>query len=148
ARVPIGGTTATLFARAEDPTELTGRLESELLRARAILDDLRAGTIVIMNESFASTTADDALALNRALIGEIRQRGATCFVVTFLSELAVDDPGTVTLTSIMDPIHPTRPTFRLERHAADPLAHARAVAEAHGLGYDAVRTRILERIVR
>ena len=72
ASVPLGGTTATLFARAEDPTDLTGRLESELLRARTILDDLRAGTVVIMNESFASTTVEDALALDRALIGEMR----------------------------------------------------------------------------
>jgi hypothetical protein len=137
-----------LFARAEDPTDLTGRLEAELTRARAILDDMRAGSVVVMNESFASTTVDDALALNHALIGEMRQRGATCIVVTFLSELAVGDPGTVSMTSVIDPMDPTRPTFRLERRAADPLAHARAVADAHGLGYDAVRSRIAERIVR
>ena len=43
---------------------------------------------MIMNESFASTTADDALALDRALIDAMVRRGAICVVVTFLAELA------------------------------------------------------------
>jgi DNA mismatch repair protein MutS len=148
ARVGLGDAVHTLFARAEDPADLTGRLEAELTRARTILDALRPGSLVIMNESFASTTVDDALVLNRALIGEMVERGAICVVVTFLGELAVDAPGTVSMTGVMDPLDPTRPTFRLERRTADPLAHARAVADVHGLGYDAVRARIAERAVR
>ena len=93
ARVGLEDGIHTVFARAEDPTDLTGRLEAELTRARAILDVLRPRGVVIMNESFSSTTADDALALNRALIGEMTRRGALCVVVTFLGELAVDDPS-------------------------------------------------------
>lgn len=142
ARVPLGEAVHTLFARAEDPDDLTGRLEAELTRARAILDELRPGTLVIMNESFESTTVDDALAINRALLGEIAQRGGIAVLVTFLGELASFDTATVSMTSVMDPADPTRPTYRFERRPADDLAHARAVADAHGLGYDAVRARI------
>jgi len=148
ARVLLGPATHTLFARAEDPADLTGRLEAELTRVRAILDELRPGSVVIMNESFASTTVDDALALNRAVIAEMARGGAICVVVTFLTELAMDDPGTVSMTGVMDPLDPTRPTYRLERRPADPLAHARAVADMHGLGYDAVRARIAGRADR
>ena len=145
AHVSLGDDVHTLFARAEDPTDLTGRLEAELTRARAILDELRPGAVVIMNESFSSTTADDALALNRALIGEMTRRGALCVVVTFLGELAADDPSTASVSAVMDPLDPSRPTFRLERRPPDPLAHAQAVADTHGLGYDAVVQRMRER---
>ncbi len=142
ASVGLGNAVHTLFAQAEDPSDLTGRLEAELTRARSILDALRPGDVVIMNESFGSTTADDSLALDRALIGEITGRGAVCVVVTFLTELAALEPAIVSMTGVMDPLDPTRPTFRLERRPADPLAHARAVAEVHRLGYDAIRERL------
>jgi hypothetical protein len=141
ARVPLGDTVHTLFARAEDPADLTGRLEAELTRAADILETLQPGDLVVMNESFASTTVDDALALDRALLREMTSRGATCVVVTFLGELATDGPSTVSMTCVLDPDDPTRPTFRFERRPPDPLAHARAVADVHGLGYDAVRAR-------
>ena len=145
ARVGLGDAVHTLFARAEDPADLTGRLEAELTRAASILDALRPGSVVILNESFASTTSDDSLAITRALLDEMTRRGATCVVVTFLGELAADDPSTASLTGVVDPHDPTRPTFRLERRPPDPLAHARAVADVHGLGYDAIRARIARR---
>jgi hypothetical protein len=63
-------------------------------------------------------------------------------VVTFLTELAAVDPATTSLTAVMDPLDPTRPTYRLERRVADPLAYAKAVADVHGLGYDAIRERL------
>jgi len=145
ARVGLGDAVYTLFGRAEDPADLTGRLEAELTRAASILDALRPGSVVIMNESFASTTSDDSLAITQALIAEMTRRGATCVVVTFLGELAADDPSTASLTAVVDPRDPTRPTYRLERRRPDPLAHARAVADVHRLGYDAIRARIARR---
>ena len=69
-------------------------------------------------------------------------RDATCVIVTFLGELAADDLSTASLTGVVDPLDPTRPTFRLERRPPDPLAHARAVADSHGLGYDSIRGEI------
>jgi len=132
----------TLFARAEDPADLFGRLEAELIRARAILDDAGPGSLVIINEAFASTTADDALALDRALLKELTRRGATCVIVTFLGELASFDATTVSLAGVQDADEPARPSYRFERRPADDLARARVVASAHGLDYDAVRARI------
>ncbi len=145
ARVGLADAVHTLFARAEDPADLTGRLEAELTRAANIVDAVRPGSIVILNETFGSTTSDDSLAITRALIATMTRRGATCVVVTFLGELAADDPSTASLTGVVDPGDPTRPTFRLERRPPDPLAHARAVADAHGLGYDAIRARVAPR---
>ena len=148
ARVGLGSAVHTLFARAEDPADLKGRLEAELARAAAIVEALVPRGVVIMNESFSSTTSEDALVLSRALLTEMLERGATCVVVTFLGELAADDPSTASMTAVADPLDPTRPTFRLERRPPDLDAHARAVADVHGLGYDAVRERIAGRSIR
>jgi DNA mismatch repair protein MutS len=145
ARVRLVDAVHTLFARAEDPSELTGRLEAELVRARAILDVLRPDSVVILNDAFNSTTADDALALDRELLHEIRGVGATAVVVTFLGELASFDAATVSVTCVEDPSEPTRPTYRLERGPADPLAHARAMARAHGLDRASVTRRVVGR---
>ena len=132
----------TLFARAEDPADLAGRLEAELRRARAILETVGPESLVIINEVFASTTADDALALDRALLAELGSRGTTCVLVTFLTELASLDATTVSLAGLPDPDAATRPSYRFERRPADALARARVVAAAHGLDYDAVRARV------
>jgi hypothetical protein len=132
----------TLFARAEDPADLTGRLEAELLRARAILSAVGPASVVIINEAFASTTADDALALDRALLAELKVRSTTAVLVTFLGELASVDDATVSLGGIPDPDDPARPTYRFERRPADDLAHARVVATAHHLDHETVRERV------
>ena len=142
ATITLADDVHTLFARAEDPADLSGRLEAELIRARAILDAVGPRSLVIVNEAFASTTADDALTLDRALLSELTSQGSTCVVVTFLGELASFDETTVSLAAIPDPDDPTRPTFRFGRRPADDLAHARVVAAAHGLDYDTVRARI------
>ena len=142
ATITLADDVHTLFARAEDPADLTGRLEAELIRARAILDGAGPRSLVIVNEAFASTTVDDALALDRALLTELTARGATCVVVTFLGELASFDDTTVSLAEVVDPDDPSRPTYRFARRPADDLAHARVVAAAHGLDYDTVRARI------
>jgi hypothetical protein len=49
------------------------------------------------------------------------------------------------MSALADPLDPTRPTFRMERRPPDLLAHAQAVADVHGLGYDAVRDQIAGR---
>jgi DNA mismatch repair ATPase MutS len=145
ARVRLADAVHTLFARAEDPADLIGRLEAGLVRTRAILDVVGPDSVVILNDAFSSTTVDDALALDRAVLDELRATGATAVVVTFLGELATFDPGTVSLACVLEPgeaDEPPRPTFRLERGPADPLAQARAVARAHALDRASVHERI------
>jgi len=65
--------------------------------------------------------------------------------VTYLGDLAPGDPSTASMTAVADPLDPTRPTYRLERRPPDLPAHARAIADVHGLGYDAVRDWIAGR---
>ncbi len=142
ARLPLCDTLLTHFERDEDLRTLQGRLGEELVRLGGLLERLGPGSVVVMNEAFASTASDDALALGRATIGRILDAGAIGLVVTFTEELADVDPRVASVVATVDPSDPAQRTFRLERRRADGRAHAVAVAHAHGLTYDALRRRL------
>jgi DNA mismatch repair protein MutS len=142
ARLGLVDRVHTHFDRPEDPADLAGRLEAELRRLRAILDELTPASLLVMNESLSSTTEDDALALWHDVLGRVRSRAARCVVVAVIAELADLEEDAVSLVCLTDPDDPGRPTFRVARRPADGLLHARLLVERHRLGYDAVRGRV------
>jgi len=142
ARVPLVDAVHTHFDRPENPADLAGRLEADLRRFQAILESLTGEGLLIMNDSFASTTLEDALALNRSLLDAVARRGARCVAVTFLGELAAAGAATVSMACVPNTADPIHPTFRLERRPPDGLVRARAIADLHRLGYAAVRERV------
>jgi DNA mismatch repair protein MutS len=141
--LPLAEAVHTHFDRPESLSDPGGRLATDLRHVGAILDVATRDSLVVLNDTFASTPVADALRLSRAVIGELRELGSRCVVVTFLDELTTTTgETTVSLTTRADAGDPTRPTFRFERRPADGLAHALAVAERHGLDHDAVRAQI------
>jgi len=141
ASVPLVDSVRTVFDRPERLDDPGGRLRGELRRIRGLLAAATPATLVVANEAFASTTAEDALALSRRLLDALGERGARSVAVTFLEELA-EDPGTVSIAATVDPVDPTARTYRFTRRPADGLAHAQTLAAHYGLGADAVRARI------
>jgi DNA mismatch repair ATPase MutS len=120
-----------------------GELEGELLRVREILADATPQSILILNESFASTTADDALLLNKEILQKIIQVGMLCVTVTFLEDLASFGTTTVSMVSTVDPGDVSTRTYKLARRAPDGIAFARTIAEKHRLTQSAIKSRIL-----
>ena len=149
--VPVPGRRARLllcdrvfthFEKEELVTDLRSRLEDELIRVGEILDAATAHSVVIMNESLASTTVDDALFLGREVLRRLLGRGVIGVYVTFIDELTSVDQGLVSMVSTVFPDDPARRTFKVVRQPADGSAYALAVAEKYGLTFERLSARV------
>jgi DNA mismatch repair protein MutS len=142
ARLPLVDRIFTHFERQEEVEDLTSKLENDLLRVQRILASATSDSLLIMNESFTSTTVGDQLFIGRRVMRQIIDCGPLCVAVTFLEELASLDASTVSMVSTIDPEEPARRTFKIVRRAADGLAYAMAIAEKHRLTYQSVKARL------
>jgi DNA mismatch repair protein MutS len=132
----------THFERREEMTSLSGKLEDDLKRVHAILREATPRSVIVMNESFGSTTLNDARFLGTEVLQRIVELEALCVYVTFVDELASLGPSVVSLMSTVDPEDPAVRTFEVVRKPADGRAYATAIARKYGLTFDAVKERI------
>ena len=142
ARLLLPDRVFTHFEREESVATLRGKFEDELIRIREILEHATARSVLVMNESFGSTTLRDALVVGGEIVGQVIELGALCVFVTFVDELAGAGPQTVSMMSNVESDDPTRRTYKIRRRPADGLAYATALAAKYGLAYDALRRRV------
>jgi DNA mismatch repair protein MutS len=144
ATLPLPDEIYTHFERQETLATLHGKLDNELQRIHDILSTATAGSVIVMNESFSSTTVDDSVLIGTEVLQRIIDIGCVAVYVTFLDELASLDPVCVSMVGEVAPHDPTERTFRFTRRRADGMAYASALAAKYGLSHD----DLLERITR
>ena len=148
---PVPGRTARLFLpdrifthfeKEENLAAMTGRLEDDLIRIGQILRAATPASIVILNETFASTTVHDARFLGTRLLTKLMRLGALGVYVTFVDELASLGDQVVSMMSTIVPGSPAERTYQVVRKPADGLAYALAIAEKYDVTYERLRERL------
>ncbi|MRH87672.1 DNA mismatch repair protein MutS [Nocardia sp. SYP-A9097] len=142
ARIMLADNVLTHFVREDEIDDPHGALAQELTRMHDILQRLTNRSVLVLNESFSTTTASDAVAIGREVVGRIVERSAVAVYVTFLDELATIRPEVVSMVAVVSSGDDPARTFRIERRAPDGLAYAATVAQRHGLTYNEIRARV------
>lgn len=142
ARLTLPDQIFTHFDRQEDASTRHGKLDDELERIHDILSRATASSIIIMNESFSSTTANDALLIGGEVLDRIIRLDCIAVYVTFLDELSTLDSACVSMVGEVAADDPTRRTFAFTRRPADGRAYAEALAEKYALTYERLRRRL------
>ncbi len=132
----------THFEREEKVTDLRSKLENDLIRLRGILRDATPDSIVVLNESFGSTTLKDAIFLGRQIMERILKLDMLGVYVTFVTEFASLSDKIVSMVSTVVPDNPASRTYRIIRRPSDGRAYAISIAEKYRLTYEALRERL------
>lgn len=142
AALPLFNPVLTHFPQPDDPEHERGGLADEMFRLHSILERSDSRTLLVLNELFSATSAEDALELSSLILPEFAALGVRVVWVTFVEELVASTQGAVSLVGQVAADDPTRPTFRFRRQPPAGRSHAAALAARHGLGADDLARRL------
>lgn len=141
ARVFLPNRVFTHFEREEDIATLRGKLADELVRIRDSLVAATGRSLLVMNESFASTTLLDATFIGERVLETMTELGLLGVYVTFVDELASSTAACVSMVGTANPDDPAGRTYKFVRKPADGLAYAAAIARKYRLTYPQLKER-------
>jgi DNA mismatch repair protein MutS len=134
----------TSFGQVEQLATARSHLEDELVHLHRVIGQASPRSVIVMNESFSSTTVRDATVLGKAVLAQLLALGSLCIYVTFVDELATENRATVSMVATVHPEDPVLRTYKVVRKPPEGLAYAAALAERYGLTYGAVEERVAQ----
>ncbi|HSN44072.1 MAG TPA: hypothetical protein VLR88_08450 [Propionibacteriaceae bacterium] len=149
--LPVPATAATLplmspvlshFPRPDDPSHERGGLADEMVRLHDVVGTTGPSSLLILNELFSATSAEDAVGLSARILERFESLGCRVLWVTFLEDLVTSTPDALSLVGQVDPHDPTRPTFRFRAQPPTNRSHAVALAARHGLSASDLGARL------
>ena len=87
-KVPIRNGIFTHFKREEDDTLTSGKLDEEMRRLSKIVDQLKDNSLILFNESFASTNEREGSEINNQITRALVESHVEVFSVTHLNTYA------------------------------------------------------------
>lgn len=141
ARLPLYRRVFSQFSEPEDAQLEAGKLREELTRLKPVLRFAGSDSLVVLNELFASTTAQDALEMSARTLEQLCRQGARVVCVTHGRGLSRLCPELVCLVAQVDEADGRR-LYRMVRASADGAAYAASIAHKFNLSRQAVRRRV------
>ncbi|MCQ2467375.1 MAG: hypothetical protein MJ166_07665 [Clostridia bacterium] len=142
---PIDGV-LTHFPADENETMTLGRLGEEAVRIQEIVKEATNHTLVLLNETYSSTSAEDGLYLARDLVHILKYKDIPCIFNTHIHELArnvnqmneeFDGPGKI--VSLSMEIQNNVNTYRILRKEPDHNSYAHNIALKYGVTFDQMK---------
>ncbi len=128
----------------------TGRLGEEAARLKNLFAELSRDSLLLMNESFSSTSSGESLYIAEDVVRALRKLGTRCIFATHLHELAKELPGinaesdsgylAASLVSMIseeildDGLH--RRTYKIVPSLPMGHSYAQEIAAKYGISYD------------
>jgi DNA mismatch repair protein MutS len=148
----------THFPAEERPDTDAGRLGEEAKRLSEIFAKATRHSLVLLNESLASTSPGEGLYLARDIVRILRVLGARAIYATHLHELAVDcdelnaeTPGDSTIISLVSLAEPggtngdIQQTYRILPGPPQGRSYAREIAARYGISYEQLEEMLRKR---
>jgi hypothetical protein len=139
ANLPLYQSIFSHFSEAEDSSTDHGKLKEELLRLKPALLSVDRDSLVLLNELFSSTTAQDAMDMADHTLSMFVDAGARVLCVTHISGL--ESGKLVNMTAQIDPVNHQR-LYRIVRAPAETNAYADEIAQKYSLTYREIKERV------
>jgi len=128
----------TLFSAGEDKNTELSRMELEAKRFAEIMEQMKPGAFVLLNEPMTSTNPDEGAEICRDMIEKITTAGGSGIMVTHLYELfslLSGDYGSLYMQSIPQPDGSALHTFKVLATAPECESYAIELAHSAGIRY-------------
>ena len=151
----------THFPLEEKPESDAGRFGEEAMRLETIFKEVTRHSLVLLNETFSSTSFSESLYLAQDLVRILRRVGARAIYSTHLHELAnrADElnasvPGDSRIVSVVSsPVDEGAPvkgadgnrTYKLEIRPPLGQSYAREIAARYGISYEQLEKDLSKR---
>lgn len=128
---------ARIMADIGEDQDIRSRISSfsgHMLRIKAVIDDVRPGDLVLLDELGGATDPEEGAALAMAILDELAEQGARVLVTTHLTHLKAYGLSRPHVKNVSVEFHPVtlKPTFRL-LYDLPGESHAIETAERIGL---------------
>ncbi len=139
----------THFPADENDTVDLGRLGEESKRLSKIFETATSRSLLLLNESLATTNVAEGLYLARDVVKSMRYLGVRCIFNTHMHDLArnLDElngsvKGDSTVESMVTGIEDDHRSFKVHIGPPQGVSYARDIAEKYGITFDKIKQQI------
>ena len=139
----------TRFPADENGTVDSGRLGEESKRLSEIFDSATEYSLLLLNESLATTNIEEGLYIAKDVVKAMRYLGVRCVFNTHMHDLARgleevnrSTEGKSVIESMITGVEGGKRSFKISIAAPQGLSYAKDIAEKYGVTYENIKKNI------